>query len=249
MPSSQSQKSSLTEEGWDNDSGEGDIQTCKWYSDFMAFFLTMTGLQDLVPIPETPITDMGLEMEEIDEEDREQTEESGLETPENADSQEATAGLVGERVSFGRKYTGRTTPISPQKLKKLLAKKDLYDIPRQYRGTVYRHWEDQINQKMLRELKVHAQAYAAIVNRRKVAKDSANISLIQALNTRVIGATTTGLGKYRGLLSALEPRILVIEEAAETLEGAIIAGMFDSLQQLILVGDHNQLQAQCSGMS
>lgn len=41
----------------------------------------------------------------------------------------------------------------------------------------------------------------------------------------------------------MQPRTLLVEEAAETLEGTIIAGMFDSLQQLILVGDHQQLQA------
>ena len=39
---------------------------------------------------------------------------------------------------------------------------------------------------------------------------------------------------------------MLIEEAAETLEGTIIAGMLDSLEQLILVGDHQQLQAHCN---
>lgn len=63
------------------------------------------------------------------------------------------------------------------------------------------------------------------------------------LGTKIIGCTTTGLAKYRGLIAAMQPRTLLIEEAAETLEGTIIAGMFDSLDQLILVGDHQQLQA------
>jgi helicase required for RNAi-mediated heterochromatin assembly 1 len=44
----------------------------------------------------------------------------------------------------------------------------------------------------------------------------------------------------------LEPRTLLIEEAAETLEGSVMAGMFDSLDHLILVGDHKQLQAHCN---
>lgn len=39
------------------------------------------------------------------------------------------------------------------------------------------------------------------------------------------------------MISALQPRTILIEEAAETLEGTVIAGMVDSLQQLILVGD------------
>lgn len=62
----------------------------------------------------------------------------------------------------------------------------------------------------------------------------------------MIGCTTTGLSKYRGLLASLESRTLLIEEAAETLEGTVIAGMIESLDQLILVGDHQQLQASCN---
>jgi helicase required for RNAi-mediated heterochromatin assembly 1 len=70
--------------------------------------------------------------------------------------------------------------------------------------------------------------------------------LIKHLGIKVIGCTTTGIAKYRGLLAALQPRTLLIEEAAETLEGNVMAGMFDSLQQLILVGDHQQLRASCN---
>jgi helicase required for RNAi-mediated heterochromatin assembly 1 len=70
--------------------------------------------------------------------------------------------------------------------------------------------------------------------------------LIKHLGIKLIGCTTTGLSKYRGLIAALESRTILIEEAAETLEGTVIAGMIDSLQQLILVGDHQQLQASCN---
>ena len=73
-----------------------------------------------------------------------------------------------------------------------------------------------------------------------------NIKLMTQLGIKVVGCTTTGLSKYRGFLSAMEPRTLLIEEAAETLESKIIAGMIESLQQLILVGDHKQLQASCT---
>jgi helicase required for RNAi-mediated heterochromatin assembly 1 len=48
------------------------------------------------------------------------------------------------------------------------------------------------------------------------------------------------------MLAALKPRVILVEEAAETLEGTIIAGMLPSLQHLILVGDHQQLQAGCN---
>ena len=72
-------------------------------------------------------------------------------------------------------------------------------------------------------------------------KWTANVKLIEHLNTKVIGCTTTGLSKYRGLLAGMRPRTLLVEEAAETLEGMVI-----TIEHLVLVGDHKQLQAGCT---
>lgn len=58
--------------------------------------------------------------------------------------------------------------------------------------------------------------------------------------------TTTGLTKYRGVVSSLNPRIVMIEEPAEMLEAPAAAACFESLQQLILVGDHKQLRGHCA---
>lgn len=62
---------------------------------------------------------------------------------------------------------------------------------------------------------------------------------------RIIGLTTTGLAKYRGLIASLEPHILLVEEAAEVTEGHVVAGFLESFQQIILVGDHLQLRPHC----
>ena len=59
---------------------------------------------------------------------------------------------------------------------------------------------------------------------------------------RVIGMTTTGLSKYRGLIQSLCPKVVLIEEAAETLEGFVSVACMKSLEHLILVGDHQQLR-------
>ena len=75
---------------------------------------------------------------------------------------------------------------------------------------------------------------------------------------KIIGMTTTGLSKYRGLIQSLEPKIVLVEEAAETLEAFVSVACFkryvwhspwqmmglkvSSLEQLILVGDHLQLR-------
>lgn len=56
----------------------------------------------------------------------------------------------------------------------------------------------------------------------------------------------TGLSKYRGLLNSLNPKVVLIEEAAETLEAPISVACFKTLEHLILVGDHQQLRGHCN---
>ena len=202
------------------------------------------GPDQLTQVPFTPPIDDELEIEEIEDE-HERLLELGLENeeyiaPQGSKQKDA---LAGQYLPFNRRVTGRHTAISTLKLKKLLGKRNLFDIPVAYRGTIYRSWEKQLNEKMLKELKVHLKDYQAACNRLKVSREFANIKLVQGLKVKLIACTTTGLSKYRGFLSAFQPRTLMIEEAAETLEGTVIAGMFDSLEQLILVGDHKQLRA------
>jgi len=177
-------------------------------------------------------------------------------------------GLSREWVPFRRKVTGRHTgPINIKIIRKLLAsKRNLYDIPVATRGEVYRYFEKKMNEIMLKELRSRLKEYQSAVQNLTIAKvrrhsskrdffiqinadnfkAKSNIGLINHLGIKVIGCTTTGLSKYRAFLSALQPRTLLIEEAAETVEGTMIGGMIDSLEHLILVGDHQQLQASCN---
>jgi helicase required for RNAi-mediated heterochromatin assembly 1 len=62
---------------------------------------------------------------------------------------------------------------------------------------------------------------------------------------RLIGMTNTGLSKYRGLIASLRPRIVLVEEAAESLEAPVTAACLPSLEHLVLVGDHQQLRPHC----
>ncbi|KAJ1631316.1 hypothetical protein T492DRAFT_870070 [Pavlovales sp. CCMP2436] len=70
---------------------------------------------------------------------------------------------------------------------------------------------------------------------------------------RVIGFTTTGAAKYRSLLEAVAPAVLIVEEAAEVLtvrkhpraqvlEAHVLAAIVPSIQHMILIGEHQQLR-------
>ncbi|XP_041363692.1 NFX1-type zinc finger-containing protein 1-like [Gigantopelta aegis] len=58
----------------------------------------------------------------------------------------------------------------------------------------------------------------------------------------VIGMTTTGAARYQKILSEIKPKIVVVEEAAEVLEGHIITTLSQGCEHLILIGDHKQLK-------
>lgn len=209
----------------------------------------------------TPHVNLGLPMEEIDLE-FEQLQELELESP-NGQADKDIDAMQGVFIEFQRQLTGNANlALDEKRIRKMLRSQNLYSVPAGNRGSVYRYFERVIDRQMEQQLKVLFQQFQAIVDEYKITKVSptmsfcnsqltickweTNFRLIRHLGIKVVGCTTTGLSKYRGLLSALDPRTLLIEEAAETLEGTVIAGMFDSLEQLILVGDHQQLQAHCN---
>ena len=68
------------------------------------------------------------------------------------------------------------------------------------------------------------------------------INTVAISNVHVIGMTTTGAAKYSYILKNLRPKILIVEEAAEVMEPHIITSLCSSVQQLVLIGDHKQLQ-------
>lgn len=58
----------------------------------------------------------------------------------------------------------------------------------------------------------------------------------------MIGCTTTGFAKYKPLLSAFAPDVLIVEEAGEVLESHVLTCLHEKLKHLILIGDHMQLR-------
>ena len=51
-----------------------------------------------------------------------------------------------------------------------------------------------------------------------------------------------GAAKYSKILEELQPRITIVEEAAEVLESHILTSLTPGCQHLILIGDHQQLR-------
>jgi len=118
---------------------------------------------------------------------------------------------------------------------------DLYRVPHDYRGAVYRYLRTQYIKTRAEDFRNLLHSSVELANEARGVKAQCDAKLVQSHGIPIIGCTTTGLTKYRELLETLKPRVMLIEEAAETREANITSALFDSLEQLILVGDHMQL--------
>lgn len=186
--------------------------------------------------------DFGFEFEEIDlefEQLREVEAESKIDD-------EGWDTIRGEQITVKELFTGRksTRGITEELVKAALEKQDMWEIEESLRGAVYRSLQQQLKDVMRRAFRGLAKVYEEAVQDIKSGRWVNDAKLLR--KSRIIGMTTTGLSKYRGMIQSLSPKVVLIEEAAETLEGYVTAACFPSLQHLILVGDHQQLRGHCT---
>ncbi|KAI1071517.1 hypothetical protein LB507_004894 [Fusarium sp. FIESC RH6] len=118
---------------------------------------------------------------------------------------------------------------------------DLYEVDQTQRGLVYRYLRERLIDARAKRFPELIKAYQVACDENKIASWTKDVKMLTNEKIEILGCTTTGLTKYRGLIAALNPRILMIEEAAETREANITSALFPSLDQIVLVGDHQQL--------
>lgn len=153
--------------------------------------------------------------------------------------------LHGRVMSFRTTHRGKeNTSHTTAQIDQLLLNEDLWKIPQKSRGAVYNRLRARFMEITLGLFRKLAAAYAKCSKSALIGKWEIDRVILQ--EAKVIAMTTTGLSKYRGLVSSLNPRVVLIEEAAEAIEGPIVAACFESLQHLILVGDHKQLKGHCA---
>lgn len=121
---------------------------------------------------------------------------------------------------------------------------DMWKVKDNLRGPIYSILQAEAKAKILAKFREQATAYQILVRDLKVGKWERDAQYLERAN--IIGMTTTGLSKYRPLVSSLKPKIILIEEAAEVIEAPVTAACVESLEHLILVGDHQQLQGHCN---
>ncbi|KAK3694195.1 P-loop containing nucleoside triphosphate hydrolase protein [Podospora appendiculata] len=166
-----------------------------------------------------------------------------------ADDEEDQDCIQGIEIKLAHVWTGREPghigAWRDAAIRALRNNDDLYEIEPALRGVVYRHLQAALLASVTPKFTALLAQNVEICRKLKVVKWKRDVQMVNSLQIDIVGCTTTGLTKYRGLLAALHPRSLLIEEAAETREANVISALYPSIQQLILVGDHQQLAPHC----
>lgn len=195
----------------------------------------------LIPVLPIQPEDFGFEFEETDlvfEQLRE------LEAETVARDDEEYEALPGAWVPIKDHFTCEAGSVTMKQAQTALSRcKDLWKIPEYMRPAVYLHLQRESKTVLLHEFRKKAKAFHEQASLRRIGNWEKEEPLLK--QQKIIGMTTTGLSKYRGLLASLQPKIVLIEEAAEILEAPVAVACLPSLQQLILVGDHLQLRPHC----
>ncbi|KAF2139072.1 uncharacterized protein K452DRAFT_320697 [Aplosporella prunicola CBS 121167] len=157
--------------------------------------------------------------------------------------------LKGNHFHLGCRYVGKVASrgapsITETEIQALLSEKqNLWDINPKLRGAVYNFFLKRFKEEILKSFRLEVRKYQDTAEKRLAGRWEEDHLLLKT--QKIIGMTTTGFSKYRALISSLKPKIVLIEEAAETLEALVIATCVPSLEHLILVGDHQQLRPRC----
>ena len=144
-------------------------------------------------------------------------------------------GLRGGWFDMKRSFTvDEPLGVTEEDVREYLHTTNVWDIPEHIRPKMYKAMEKAVFRnfhKKFRDVNRRYQEWCKNLAIARMEKDTYILS-----RAKLVGLTTTGLSKYRSLIAAIQPKIILIEEAAESLEGPLIVGCYPSIEHLILVG-------------
>lgn len=117
---------------------------------------------------------------------------------------------------------------------------DVWNLPLLERWRLYSYWRKEYAAYSSEQIQTHAERYEQACEMYIDSLKEVDEHVL--LDSDVIGITTTGAAKHHHFLKKIHPKLVIFEEAAEIFEAHVITSLGPSVQQLILIGDHKQLQ-------
>lgn len=155
---------------------------------------------------------------------------------------EARIGVTQDRLNFVNLRARIAELEGEQRNQEYFVPPDLslWQLDWNRRRQLYQHWARRYQETHTRRLQEFYQTYEVVCQQLAEIKHGQEEDALR--NATVIGMTTTGAAKYRNVLQKIQPKIVVVEEAAEVLEAHIVTALSKGAEHLILIGDHKQLK-------
>ena len=118
----------------------------------------------------------------------------------------------------------------------------LWDLDPGQRACLVCIWMQSARQKITASLDNALKRFSDCRKRLKELQESHEADVLR--KAKVVGMTITGAALRAGVLAQVKPSVIIVEEAAEVLEGQIIACLGPWVKRLIMIGDHRQLRPQ-----
>ena len=130
--------------------------------------------------------------------------------------------------------------VEPMSQKEASQVCDVRRLPPPDRWRIYNFWRQEFARHRYKELEENAKQYEFACEEHSDVSKKVDECVLRGCD--VIGITTTGAAKHHHVLRNIHPKIVIFEEAAEIFEAHIVTSLAPSVQQLVLIGDHKQLQ-------
>ncbi|KAG9092170.1 hypothetical protein FS749_015949 [Ceratobasidium sp. UAMH 11750] len=135
-------------------------------------------------------------------------------------------------------------PQTTRPIESLLDDPLVWNMSVSERATLYDVWymaaSEAIRQSQVDDFESLRRKHTEALQKFQEIQDQNRVTILQ--RAHIVGCTTTGAAKVVSLLSGMQPKVMIVEEAGQVLESHILASLVQSVEQVIMIGDPLQLR-------
>ena len=117
---------------------------------------------------------------------------------------------------------------------------DMLLLSNEDRWMLYKYWLTKSLAALQKEIQERKKCYGKAQEHYKNVQQVADIKILQ--RAKIIACTTSRAARDIEILKRVSPKIILLEEAAKIPEHHVVSCLTPSCQQLIMIGDHQQLR-------
>ncbi|KAG9124064.1 hypothetical protein FRC07_013002, partial [Ceratobasidium sp. 392] len=135
-------------------------------------------------------------------------------------------------------------PQTTRPIENLLADPSVWNMSMSERATLYDTWymaaSEAIRQTQVDDFESLRRQHTDALQKFQEIQDQNRVTILK--RAHIVGCTTTGAAKVVSLLSGMQPKVMIVEEAGQVLESHILASLVPSVEQVVMIGDPLQLR-------